>query len=98
MVTVDDGTDTCTLRFFNFYPSQQKALAVGHRIRARGRGQGRIFGAHHAAPAFRSAGGDLPTALTPIYPTVAGLSQAVLRKEVLAGFGTRRAVGHLCPR
>ena len=36
-------------------------------------------------PALRSAGGDLPTALTPVYPTVAGLSQAVLRKEVLGG-------------
>jgi ATP-dependent DNA helicase RecG len=36
-------------------------------------------------PSFHSAGGDLPTALTPIYPTVAGLGQAVLRKEVLAG-------------
>ena len=23
-VTVDDGTDTCTLRFLNFYPSHQK--------------------------------------------------------------------------
>ncbi|HNV60602.1 MAG TPA: ATP-dependent DNA helicase RecG, partial [Rhodoferax sp.] len=23
VVMVDDGTDTCTLRFFNFYPSQQ---------------------------------------------------------------------------
>jgi ATP-dependent DNA helicase RecG len=36
-------------------------------------------------PSFHSAGGDLPTALTPIYPTVAGLGQTVLRKEVLAG-------------
>src|SRR3954464_7492993 len=29
LVTVDDGSDTCVLRFFSFYPSQQKALAVG---------------------------------------------------------------------
>ncbi len=36
LVTVDDGSDTCLLRFFNFYPSQQKALAPGARIRARG--------------------------------------------------------------
>ena len=34
VVTVDDGTDTCVLRFFAFYPSQQKALAVGQRILA----------------------------------------------------------------
>jgi ATP-dependent DNA helicase RecG len=85
IVTVDDGTDTCTLRFFNFYPSQQKALAVGQRILARGEVKGGFLGRTMLHPAFRSAGGDLPTALTPIYPTVAGLSQPVLRKEVLAG-------------
>ena len=32
MVTVDDGSDTCVLRFFSFYPSQQKALGVGTRV------------------------------------------------------------------
>ena len=85
IVTVDDGSDTCTLRFFSFYPSQQKALAVGNHIRARGEVKGGFLGRTMLHPAFRSAGGDLPTALTPIYPTVAGLSQHVLRKEVLAG-------------
>ena len=85
VVTLDDGTDTCTLRFFSFYPSQQKALAVGNRIRARGEVKGGFLGYTMLHPAFRSAGGDLATALTPVYPTVAGLSQPVLRKEVLAG-------------
>src|SRR4051812_2464411 len=36
VVTVDDGSDTCVLRFFTFYPSLQKALAVGNRILVRG--------------------------------------------------------------
>ena len=85
VVTVDDGSDTCTLRFFSFYPSQQKALAVGNRIRARGEVKGGFLGRTMLHPSFRTAGGDLPTALTPVYPTVAGLSQPVLRKEVLAG-------------
>ena len=85
VVTLDDGTDTCTLRFFSFYPSQQKALAVGNHIRARGEVKGGFLGYTMLHPAFRSAGGDLATALTPVYPTVAGLSQPVLRKEVLAG-------------
>jgi ATP-dependent DNA helicase RecG len=85
VVTVDDGTETCTLRFFSFYPSQQKALAVGNRIRARGEVKGGFLGRTMLHPSFHSAGGDLPTALTPIYPTVAGLGQTVLRKEVLAG-------------
>jgi ATP-dependent DNA helicase RecG len=85
VVTVDDGTDTCVLRFFNFYPSQQKALAVGSHIRARGEVRGGFMGWTMLHPAFRAAGGDLPTALTPIYPTVAGLPQPYLRKVVLAG-------------
>jgi ATP-dependent DNA helicase RecG len=85
VVTVDDGTETCTLRFFSFYPSQQKALAVGNRIRARGEVKGGFLGRTMLHPAFKTAGGDLPTALTPVYPTVAGLPQPFLRKAVLAG-------------
>jgi ATP-dependent DNA helicase RecG len=85
LVTVDDGSDTCTLRFFSFYPSQQKALAVGSRIRARGEVKGGFLGWTMMHPSFRTAGGDLPTALTPVYPTVAGLPQPYLRKAVLTG-------------
>ena len=85
IVTVDDGTDTCTLRFFSFYGSQQKALAVGNRIRVRGEVKGGFMGRTMLHPSFRAAGGSLPTALTPIYPTVAGLPQPYLRKAVLSG-------------
>ena len=52
VVTVDDGTETCTLRFFSFYPSQQKALAVGNRIRARGEVKGGFLGRTMLHPAF----------------------------------------------
>ena len=85
LVTVDDGSDTCTLRFFSFYPSQQKALAVGNVIRARGEVKGGFLGFTMMHPSFKTAGGDLATALTPIYPTVAGLPQGYLRKVVLGG-------------
>ncbi len=85
VVTVDDGSDTCTLRFFSFYPSQQKALAVGNQVRVRGEIKGGFLGRTMLHPAFKAAGGDLATALTPIYPTVAGLPQPYLRKAVLAG-------------
>jgi ATP-dependent DNA helicase RecG len=85
MVTVDDGSDTCVLRFFSFYPSQQKALAVGNRVRLRGEVKGGFLGWQMVHPTFKAAGGDLPTALTPVYPTVAGLPQAYLRKAVLSG-------------
>jgi ATP-dependent DNA helicase RecG len=85
LVTVDDDSDTCVLRFFSFYPSQQKALAVGTRLRLRGELKGGFMGWTMMHPSFRAAGGELPTALTPVYPTVAGLPQPYLRKVVLAG-------------
>ena len=85
VVKVDDGTDICTLRFFSFYPSQQKALAVGNTIRARGEVRGGFAGFTMLHPSFRTAGGELPTALTPIYSTVAGLPQPYLRKVVQSG-------------
>ncbi|MBX9960061.1 MAG: ATP-dependent DNA helicase RecG [Burkholderiaceae bacterium] len=85
LVTINDGTDSCVLRFFNFYPSQQKALAVGTRIRARGELRGGFLGWTMMHPHTRSASGELPTALTPVYPTTAALPQAYLRKAVRSG-------------
>jgi len=85
LVTVDDGSDTCTLRFFSFYPAQQKALAVGGRIRVRGELRGGFLGWTMMHPNFQAAGAALPTALTPVYPSVAALPQAYLRKVVLGG-------------
>ena len=84
-VTIDDGTDTCTLRFLNFYPSHQKTLSVGARVRARGELRGGFIQREMVHPSFKLAGGELPGALTPIYSTVAGLPQAYLRKAVQGG-------------
>ncbi len=85
LVTLDDGSDTCTLRFFNFYPAMQKTLSVGARVRARGEVRGGFMGRTLLHPAFQLAGGELPTALTPVYPTSAQLPQAYLRKVVVSG-------------
>ncbi|HEY0825328.1 MAG TPA: DEAD/DEAH box helicase, partial [Ramlibacter sp.] len=82
VVTVDDGSDTCVLRFFSFYPSQQKALAAGARLRIRGELKGGFLGWQMVHPTYRAAGGELPEALTPVYSTVASLPQAYLRKAV----------------
>ena len=82
VVTVDDGSDTCQLRFFSFYPSQQKALAPGARLRIRGEVKGGFLGWSMVHPTWKVAGGELPEALTPVYSTVAGLPQAYLRKAV----------------
>ena len=85
MVTVNDDSDTCVLRFFTFYPSLQKALAVGTRVRLRGELKGGFLGWQMVHPTFKPAGGELSSALTPVYPTVAALPQAYLRKAVLSG-------------
>ncbi|WP_279210761.1 ATP-dependent DNA helicase RecG [Delftia acidovorans] len=82
-VTVDDGTAECVLTFFSFYPSHQKTLSVGARLRIRGEVKGGFWGRQMLHPAFRTAGGDLPTALTPVYPTVAGLPQAYIRRAAV---------------
>jgi len=85
LVTLDDGSDTCVMRFFSFYPSHQKSMAVGSRIRARGEVRGGFMGLTMMHPSFKTTGGALPEALTPVYPTVAGLPQTYLRRAVLTG-------------
>ena len=77
------------LRFFNFYGSQlkqfQRAADQGLLVRAFGEIRPGFFGAEMAHPRYRivAQGEPLPTALTPIYPTTAGLKQADLRALVL---------------
>jgi len=77
------------LRFFNFYGSQlkqfQRAAAEGRRVRAFGEVRPGFFGAEMAHPRYRIVpeGEPLPDALTPIYPTTAGLKQTELRMRVL---------------
>ncbi|RZM01905.1 MAG: ATP-dependent DNA helicase RecG, partial [Variovorax sp.] len=90
IVMVDDGSDTCQLRFFNFYPSMQAQLAVGARVRVRGEVRGGFIGRQMMHPAVKAAGTALPEALTPVYPTVAGLAQPMLRREVRAGLARAR--------
>jgi ATP-dependent DNA helicase RecG len=77
------------LRFFNFYPSQlkqfQRGVEDGLRVRAFGEVRSGWFGAEMAHPRYRLVreGEPLPRALTPIYPTTAGLGQGELRLRVL---------------
>jgi ATP-dependent DNA helicase RecG len=72
------------LRFFSFYPSHQKVLAPGNRVRVFGDVRDGYFGLEIVHPQFKVLRGDepLPDRLTPVYPTTAGLSQDVLRKVI----------------
>lgn len=84
---VDDGSGELLLRFLNFYPSQQKTWAPGVRLRVRGEVRHGFFGREMVHPTVKvvTAGTPLAEALTPVYPTSAGLPQAYLRKAVAAG-------------
>ena len=84
VVRVHDGHDDLVLRFLHFYPSQQKALAVGARVRVRGEARGGFFGLEMVHPTAKvvTEGAPLATALTPVYPTSAQLPQLYLRKAV----------------
>jgi ATP-dependent DNA helicase RecG len=73
------------LRFFNFYGSQvrqfERAAELGLRVRA----FGEVRGGWMVHPRYRIVveGEPLEEALTPIYSTTAGLSQAELRTLIL---------------
>ena len=69
------------LRFFTFYPNQQKALQPGHRVRAFGEVREGHLGLEIVHPQFKvvAPGAPLPDRLTPVYPTTAGLGQETLR-------------------
>jgi ATP-dependent DNA helicase RecG len=81
---LEEGEAQLVLRFFHFYPSQQKALAVGRRVRAFGEVREGRFGPEIVHPSFAvvAPGTPLPDRLTPVYPTTAGLAQETLRKLI----------------
>ena len=83
----DDAGDELVLRFLHFFPSHQKALADGHRVRVRGDARGGFFGLEMVHPTFKvvEAGAPLAAALTPVYPSSAALPQAYLRRAVASG-------------
>ncbi|MDR3100206.1 MAG: ATP-dependent DNA helicase RecG, partial [Paraburkholderia sp.] len=80
----DHNGDELHLRFLNFYGSQVTQMAIGKRLRVRGDVRGGFFGMEMVHPAVRVVEGDtpLPQALTPVYPSTAGVSQAYLRKAI----------------
>ncbi|MGN6085072.1 ATP-dependent DNA helicase RecG [Trinickia sp.] len=80
----DAQGDELSLRFLNFYGSQVKQMALGVRLRVRGDVRGGFFGLEMVHPTVRPVDEDtpLPQALTPVYPSTAGVSQAYLRKAI----------------
>lgn len=85
LVTIEDDSASLQLRFLNFYPSQQKQMAVGAHIRVRGEVREGYQGPEMVHPIVRAVTPDapLPASLTPVYPASAGISQTIIRKAVL---------------
>ncbi len=81
---IEDNGGEMYLRFLNFYPSQQKQLAVGKQIRAVGEVRMGHYGLEMVHPKCRAVDDDTPLqqSLTPVYPTTAGLAQPILRKLI----------------
>jgi ATP-dependent DNA helicase RecG len=85
LVTIEDETASLQLRFLNFYPSQQKQMAVASHLRVRGEVREGYQGAEMVHPTVRAVAPEAPlsASLTPVYPASAGVSQTVIRKAVL---------------
>ncbi len=83
------GGAELTLRFLNFYGSQTKQLEAardsGRPLRLFGEIRQGFLGPEMVHPRYRVVDADapLPTVLTPVYPTTAGVSQAALRKLIV---------------
>ena len=99
VVKIADESGDLVLRFLHFYPSQQKTLAAGKRVRVRGEARGGFFGLEMVHPTCKVVTTEtpLPTALTPVYPSTVQLSQAVLRKAVASGRARADLDEHLPP-
>ncbi|MDR2213512.1 MAG: ATP-dependent DNA helicase RecG [Pseudomonadales bacterium] len=104
MVKVQDGSGVTTLRFFHFSAAQERALAVGARIRAYGEVRWGKAGVELYHPEYQLLQGSAPIALedhlTPVYPATEGLQQTRLRKlldQVFVYLDTQHALPELLP-
>jgi len=98
LVRLRDDSGELLLRFLHFYPSNQKQMAVGARLRVRGELRGGFLGREMVHPAVKPVadGAALPQSLTPVYPASAQLPQAYLRKAVVSAL-QRAHLGELLP-
>jgi ATP-dependent DNA helicase RecG len=81
---IQDGSGTLSLRFFHFSAAQKRNLEPGCRLRCYGEVRRGASGLEIYHPEYRKldAGDDpgVEEALTPVYPTTAGITQTSWRK------------------
>lgn len=81
---IKDNSGMVTMRLLNFYASQIKTYAAGNRVRLLGEIRNGFFGMEMVHPKCRIVheGEALSEAMTPVYPTTAGLTQKILGKLI----------------
>ncbi len=86
---VEDASGEMYVRLLHFYPSQQKILREGARVRLLGELRAGFLGPEMVHPQVRVVSEDVPLKenLTPVYPTTAGLGQQPLRKLIGRALG-----------
>jgi ATP-dependent DNA helicase RecG len=100
---LQDGSGAITLRFFHFNARQKSQLSSGTRLRCYGESRHGSSGVELIHPEYQCINDhapDLPTTLTPVYPTTEGLHQASWRKliqQALAMMQTRPPLELLPP-
>ena len=97
VVIRDEHGDELFLRWLNFYPSQQKQMAVGVNLRVRGEIRDGFYGPEMVHPGVKAVSPDtpLPSTLTPVYSTVAGVGQHVIRQAINKAFKDDELQSHL---
>jgi ATP-dependent DNA helicase RecG len=87
VVVIADQEAELVLRFLNFYPSQQKQMAIGNFLRVRGDVKQGFMGPEMVHPTVKQVLPEtpLPQQLTPVYSTIAGIGQITVRKGIEKG-------------
>ncbi len=81
---VADDSGKLIVRLIHFYPSQAKQLAVGNRVRLYGEIRHGFWGDEMVHPKIKTVGenNSLSEALSPVYPTTAGMAQHQIAKLI----------------
>ena len=88
VVIRDEEGSELFLRWLNFYPSQQKQMALGQHLRVRGEIRDGFYGPEMVHPSVKAVppSAPLPSTLTPVYSTVAGVGQHIIRQAIHKAF------------